>query len=398
MTVPNKYCKNKEWLYDQYINKKKSCSVIAKEIGILPETVRIWLKRHEISARNGSECHSGELHPMFGKHHSEETKKKISQSNTGNTISEETRQKLSLATSGSNNPRYGAKLSQEQIEKQRTSLLEFYNTHPESKIEISEKRKQYYKDHPNASKKHSEYLKQFYIDHPEVAKQAGETRIQYYKDHPLTKEEKEIRYSHLEQYFIDHPEARREHSKLMKVNNPSSRPEVASKISQSMVEWHKNNANSAHTGCIPGKMFTRKDGSQLWLRSSYEVRFANILEELKINWKYEPYAFYLTELNSSYRPDIYIPDMDLWIEIKGYLSWSNKQKLITFHNEYPTKNLVLIYLKQLEEIEENVVNRLPVNFINDGIKIIDQINYWKSEDIELEQYKKKEKIDKYEIQ
>ena len=46
----------------------------------------------------------GENHPMYGKHHTEETKKKISEAKKGKTLSEETRKKMSEANKGKNNP------------------------------------------------------------------------------------------------------------------------------------------------------------------------------------------------------------------------------------------------------------------------------------------------------
>ena len=48
---------------------------------------------------------SGENHPMWGKHLSEETKEKIRQARLGTTHTEETKKKLSEATKGNNNPR-----------------------------------------------------------------------------------------------------------------------------------------------------------------------------------------------------------------------------------------------------------------------------------------------------
>lgn len=48
---------------------------------------------------------SKEKHPMWGKHHSEETKEKIRQKRLGTHASEETKKKISIATKGKNNPR-----------------------------------------------------------------------------------------------------------------------------------------------------------------------------------------------------------------------------------------------------------------------------------------------------
>ena len=195
MTKPNKYCQNKDWLYDQYITQGKSTYQIAQEIGCGASAVQRWLRSHEIPIRDcsssklkpssqllsdeswlrnqyitlmksaskigqeigcqqetvsnylhkygipmrsQSEEISGKRHPLFGKHHTQETRQKISQTNLGHPTSEEARQKLSQASSGSNNPRYGVKLSQDQIERQRNSLLSFYDRHPEVKDQISD--------------------------------------------------------------------------------------------------------------------------------------------------------------------------------------------------------------------------------------------------------------------
>lgn len=63
----------------------------------------------------------GETHPFFGKHHSKETTQKISQSLIGYKHTEETRKKLSLVTSGERNGFYGKRHSKETIQKIRES-------------------------------------------------------------------------------------------------------------------------------------------------------------------------------------------------------------------------------------------------------------------------------------
>lgn len=55
---------------------------------------------------------------IYGTSHSEETRKKISISNTGKTHSKETREKLSEINKGENNPKYGKSLSEETKRKQ----------------------------------------------------------------------------------------------------------------------------------------------------------------------------------------------------------------------------------------------------------------------------------------
>ena len=130
---------NYDWLYDQYINQFKSATTIGKELGCQQETVSNFLHKFEITIRTQTEAISGEHHPLFGKHHSEETRKKISETNSCHVTTIETRQKLSERMSGSGNPRFGVKLSEDQIARQKASLKQFYDENPSKKNEIREK-------------------------------------------------------------------------------------------------------------------------------------------------------------------------------------------------------------------------------------------------------------------
>lgn len=58
-------------------------------------------------SKNNSRYWLGKDGPMLGKNHSEETKRKISKSNKGRCLSDETKKKMSLAKTGSNNPMSG---------------------------------------------------------------------------------------------------------------------------------------------------------------------------------------------------------------------------------------------------------------------------------------------------
>ena len=74
-----------------------------------------WKQEH-------SERVSGENHPMYGKHHSDDTKHKISDAKTGKPMSEEARKKLSERNSGEGNPMAGKHHSEETKEKIRSKL------------------------------------------------------------------------------------------------------------------------------------------------------------------------------------------------------------------------------------------------------------------------------------
>ena len=61
-------------------------------------------KLSEETKKKISEASKGEKHPMYGKHHTEETRQKISKSNKGRKRSEETKNKISEARKGKKNP------------------------------------------------------------------------------------------------------------------------------------------------------------------------------------------------------------------------------------------------------------------------------------------------------
>jgi len=65
---------DREWLYDQYINKELSAQEIASQFSVTEGLILFWLRRHDIDRRNVSEARdikhwglSGEDNPMFGK-------------------------------------------------------------------------------------------------------------------------------------------------------------------------------------------------------------------------------------------------------------------------------------------------------------------------------------------
>ncbi len=55
---------------------------------------------------------------------------------------------------------------------------------------------------------------------------------------------------------------------------------------------------------------------EIWMRSSYETKFAFFLDLNEIKWQYEPKRFDLGKL--TYLPDFYLSEFDCYIEIKGW--------------------------------------------------------------------------------
>ena len=78
------------------------------------------------------------------------------------------------------------------------------------------------------------------------------------------------------------------------------------------------------------------------MRSSYELNFAKWCNLSYIKWEYEPNTFDLGD--TTYTPDFYLAEFDLWIEIKGYWRDDAKKKYNKFLKLYPN-----IYIKVFNE-------------------------------------------------
>src|SRR3990167_2251521 len=115
-----------------------------------------------------------------------------------------------------------------------------------------------------------------------------------------------------------------------KIGKPKS-PEHAAKILGSM--WH---------GPKP-----RYGGVQF--RSSYEVRFAKIMDAHGIVWQYEPKRFYLG--TCSYLPDFYLPVLGVFVEVKGYFSEDSQRKIALFRSLHPEHPLVVVMKRTLVTME-----------------------------------------------
>jgi predicted nuclease of restriction endonuclease-like RecB superfamily len=76
------------------------------------------------------------------------------------------------------------------------------------------------------------------------------------------------------------------------------------------------------------------------MKSSWEIKYAKYLDKNNIKWEYENKTFDLG--NTTYTPDFYLPETDIYIEIKGWFRKDAKRKMKLFYKLYPKINLRLI--------------------------------------------------------
>lgn len=96
--------------------------------------------------------------------------------------------------------------------------------------------------------------------------------------------------------------------------------------------------NSPHWG-KPPRHKPRIEYSGIKFRSTWEVRFAKRLDEFGIKWEYEKHRFDLDEC--TYTPDFYLPEQEVFWEVKGWLDSRSQRIALLFRSKYPEIPLVI---------------------------------------------------------
>jgi hypothetical protein len=99
--------------------------------------------------------------------------------------------------------------------------------------------------------------------------------------------------------------------------------------------------------------YTKKDGSVVAMDSTWEVAMAKRLDHLKIAWdrREDMKLVYhsKTGRKRNYIPDFYLPEYDIYIEVKGYWTDAAKYKMKAVQENNPVKILIL---ESLEEVNK----------------------------------------------
>lgn len=105
-----------------------------------------------------------------------------------------------------------------------------------------------------------------------------------------------------------------------------------------------------------GTDYIRKNGEKIWLRSSWEFKIAEYLDNNKYNWIYEPFAYnidyYYNDVfkKGTFRPDFKVwkedeNDYEIW-EIKGYWRDDAKCKFTAFLDKYSSEFTIKLFEKK----------------------------------------------------
>ena len=126
------------------------------------------------------------------------------------------------------------------------------------------------------------------------------------------------------------------HKVLFGEDNPSKRLDVKEKISNSCLKrsklgkWHVSLAKKIH--------YNYKNND---LHGSWELYYVIFLDNKNIRWERNKkrFKYYFNDKYHYYTPDFYLPDEDLYIEIKGYKTEKDNYKW----DQFPLKLKVLMY-------------------------------------------------------
>lgn len=102
------------------------------------------------------------------------------------------------------------------------------------------------------------------------------------------------------------------------------------------------------------------------VQGTYEKLFAESLERQNIKWEKiktnnHVFKYYINQNKKSYAPDFWLPELNLYVEIKGYWRGNDETKMELVREQHQDKNVVVIFgKKKLDYICTNIREFLPL--------------------------------------
>ena len=196
------------------------------------------------------------------------------------------------------------------------------------------------------------------LENKDIQDKIRKTNIERYgKEYPMLNKEVQERAvnSSREKYGTDYPAQNEEiQARIQKTNmdrygviSTLSLPDVQEKIKKTNQLLYGNEcamknhdialkaARSANNATI---LYHWKTGVEIVCVASYEVAVVNFLNTRQINYEWQAKTFVLPD-ERTYRPDLYLTELGLWVEIKGYFRDDALEKWEWFHVQYPNSEL-----------------------------------------------------------
>lgn len=94
----------------------------------------------------------------------------------------------------------------------------------------------------------------------------------------------------------------------------------------------------------------------IYFYSRWEANFARLMNFLNVKWVHQPKRFQLE--SQKYTPDFYLPEHDIYIEIKNFLSDYSKDRDMQFRKLYPKEKLILILKNDYRELQNKYSEKI----------------------------------------
>ncbi|MBA3534226.1 MAG: hypothetical protein H0T73_20075, partial [Ardenticatenales bacterium] len=130
-----------------------------------------------------------------------------------------------------------------------------------------------------------------------------------------------------------------------------------------------------------------------FVRSTWEADLARVLRYLNLEYLYESKTFELITKEGqtlNYTPDFYIPVLDTWIEVKGWMDQLSAEKISLFKEQYSDHKLIIVDQTLFAEFQHQYKNlvewecpRFPSNSRWVSIRSIDYVGEEETYDIQM---------------
>lgn len=85
-------------------------------------------------------------------------------------------------------------------------------------------------------------------------------------------------------------------------------------------------------------------------RSNWEIELAELMADLGIHFEYEPKRFFYKAEQESYLPDFYLPEYNVWIEVKGFMDKRSLKRVKLFRKYQGKQYGFFLYEKEERDL------------------------------------------------
>ncbi|MBC8147224.1 MAG: hypothetical protein H8E98_04490 [Bacteroidetes bacterium] len=132
-------------------------------------------------------------------------------------------------------------------------------------------------------------------------------------------------------------------------SNPENRKKQSDTMKKAVSEHPESYSSNNVCGRVKSVDFVDSFGKDTKLNGKWEVKFAEFLTSKNIKWTNDvkPEPYFWKESWHMYFPDFYLPDLDVYIEVKGYERDRDRKKW----KQFP-KKLVVVKQKEINDLDE----------------------------------------------